>query len=150
MAPSGVSRITDRSRYTPSQRLLCGVPETLEKITVLSYYGSIKNIIPNQWGQIYSYNTIDTGLQKEIDYKTSTSYIYTVFGGDTFISRFAFKTKLPFFIDNRVGAPDDSDVFYDEIGNIAYPRYWFSSRSVLSTFLPMLYSHCSSCKLYII
>ena len=54
-----------------------------------------------------------------------------IFGGDTFISKFGFKTKLPFFIDNRVKAPDDSDIYYDEIGNIAYPEYWYSARSVL-------------------
>lgn len=64
----------------------------------------------------------------------SASQPDVVFGGDTFIGRFAFKTKLPFFIDNRVGAPDDSDVFYDEIGNIAYPQYWYSSRSILSDY----------------
>ena len=58
----------------------------------------------------------------------------TVFGGDTFISRFAFKTKLPFFIDNRVNAPDDSDIFYDEIGNVGYPKYWHSARSILKSF----------------
>jgi len=57
-----------------------------------------------------------------------------VFGGDTFITRFAFKTKVPFFIDNRVGAPDDSEIFYDELGNIAYPKYWHSARSILSDF----------------
>ena len=43
--------------------------------------------------------------------------------------------KLPFFIDNRVGAPDDSDIFYDEIGNVAYPEYWHSARSVLSDYI---------------
>jgi hypothetical protein len=135
LAPAGVSRITDRSRYTPTQRLLCGVPETLEKITVLSYYGSIKNIIPNQWGQIYSYTTIDTGFQMVRGSGFSgTQYI---FGGDVFICKFAFKTKLPFFIDNRVGAPNDSDVEYDQLGNVAYPTYWHSSRSELSTFRPV-------------
>ena len=139
LAPGGAYPIiTDKSRFTISSNdnkvVSCTNPTDQEDITVVSYYASLKNEFVNQWGQIYSYNTIDTGLQKEIDYKTSTSYIYTVFGGDTFISRFAFKTKLPFFIDNRVGAPDDSDVFYDEIGNIAYPRYWFSSRSILSTY----------------
>jgi hypothetical protein len=25
-------------------------------------------------------------------------------------------------------APDDSDIFYDEIGNIGYPKYWHSAR----------------------
>ena len=56
-----------------------------------------------------------------------------IFGGDTFIGRHSYKTKLPFFLDNRVNAPDDSDIFYDEIGNVAYPKYWHSSRSILST-----------------
>jgi hypothetical protein len=57
-----------------------------------------------------------------------------VFGGDVFISRFAYKTKLPFFIDNRVNAPDDSDIFYDELGNVGFPKYWHSSRSILEDY----------------
>ena len=119
--------ITDRSRYINSQKD-CSNPGEEFDITAVSYYGSIKNNVLNQWGQLYSYETIDTGFQVSI----STTDIYgTVFGGDTFISKFAFKTKLPFFIDNRVGAPDDSDVFYDELGNVAYPAYWHSSRSIL-------------------
>jgi hypothetical protein len=135
LAPSGISRITDRSRYTPSQRLVCGSPQALEKITVLSYYGSIKNIIPNQWGQIYSYTTIDTGFQ--MSRGSGFSGTQYVFGGDVFICKFAFKTKLPFFIDNRVGAPNDSDIDYDQLGNVAYPAFWHSSRSELSTFRPV-------------
>ena len=57
-----------------------------------------------------------------------------IFGGDTYIGKFGFKTKLPFFIDNRVGSPDDSDIYYDEIGNVAYPQYWYSARSILSDY----------------
>lgn len=123
--------LVDNSRFTISQRGNCGNPEKLEDITTILYYGSLKNIIANQYGQIYTYQTIDTGFQVDFD---SLPGIVTVFGGDTFISRFAFKTKLPFFIDNRVGAPDDSDIFYDEIGNVAYPQYWHSSRSILSNY----------------
>jgi hypothetical protein len=129
--PSLNGQIQDTSRFTLSESGNCGVPEFLENINVVSYYGSLKNILPNQWGQIYSYDTIDTGFQIDIN---STPGIKTVFGGDTFISRFAFKTKLPFFIDNRVNAPDDSDIEYDQLGNIAYPQYWHSSRSVLYDF----------------
>jgi hypothetical protein len=33
-----------------------------------------------------------------------------------------------------VNAPDDSDIFYDEIGNVAYPRYWHSARSILENY----------------
>ena len=132
LAPSGTSLISDKSRFTISGADHCATPAKEKDITVVSYYASLKNVIPGQWGQIYSYTTIDTGFQRMFnDVSVSTD---TVFGGDTFISRFAFKTKLPFFIDNRVGAPDDSDIFYDEIGNIAYPKYWHSARSILKDY----------------
>ncbi len=130
MAPSGTSKVTDNSRFILSEKN-CNKPEQISTTNVVSYYASLKNQFVNQWGQIYSYTTIDTGFQRDITPVTSPVY-GTVFGGDTFISKFAFKTKLPFFIDNRVGAPDDSDIYYDEIGNVAYPKYWFSARSVLS------------------
>jgi len=128
----GNSLVTDDSRFTISQKENCGSPEMQEDIKVVSYYASIKNININQWGQMYSYNTIDTGFQKQL---TDIGGVDTAFGGDTFIGRFAYKTKLPFFIDNRVGAPDDSDIFYDELGNIAYPQYWYSARSILSDYM---------------
>lgn len=124
--PSGPS-IIDKSRYTIGSAGTCSSPEKEFDLSVVSYYASMKNIVLNQYGQIYSYSTVDTGYQVP----KQTGGTSTVFGGDTFISRFAYKTKLPFFIDNRVGAPVDSDVFFDEIGNIAYPRFWHSSRSIL-------------------
>ena len=128
---AGVSQISDNSRFTISQADNCASPEAQRDIKVVSYYGSIKTINNAQWGQIYSYQTIDTGFQTMI---VSPSAIETIFGGDTYIGRFGFKTKLPFFIDNRVNAPDDSDIYYDEIGNIAYPQYWYSARSILSDY----------------
>jgi len=118
------------SRFTISEIGNCSVPSKEEDITVVSYYASLKNEVKSQWGQIYSYDTIDTGFQQTLGSPTS----HTVFGGDTFINRFAFKTKVPFFIDNRVNSPDDSDIFYDEIGNIAYPKYWHSARSILQDY----------------
>jgi len=129
-----VPYITDKSRYTISELENCNSPEKQKDITVVSYYGSLKNIVTNQWGQIYSYQTVDTGAQQifnSVNFQPS----FTVFGGDTFISRFAFKTKLPFFIDNRVNSPDDSEIFYDELGNLGYPKYWHSSRSILYDFI---------------
>jgi len=127
---AGTSQISDNSRFTLSQRGNCGTPEFQEPIKVVSYYGSIKTINNGQYGQIYSYQTIDTGFQR-IFGALPANDSEVIFGGDTFIGKFGFKTKLPFFIDNRVGAPDDSDIFYDEIGNVAYPQYWYSARSVL-------------------
>jgi hypothetical protein len=127
MVPTGV---TDKSKQTISSSFMCATPAQETPISVVSYYASMKNIFVNQWGQIYSYDTVDTGFQTTIN----NSSVEVIFGGDTFISRFAFKTKLPFFIDNRVNAPDDSDIFYDEIGNIAYPKYWHSARSILDNY----------------
>jgi hypothetical protein len=124
----GVSAITDESRFIVSEKNNCTNSEKTFDIKSVCYYGSLKNIFVNQWGQMYSYETIDTGTQVMVN---SGESVVTVFGGDTFINQFSFKTKLPFFIDNRVGAPDDSDIFYDEIGNVAYPAYWHSSRSIL-------------------
>jgi hypothetical protein len=128
--------ISDNSRFTPSSVSNCGNPERLDPIKVVSYYGSLKNIMPNQWGQIYTYETIDTGFQVMLDEIDITNHIRTIFGGDTFIGKFGYKTKLPFFIDNRVGAPDDSEIFYDEVGNVAYPQYWHSGRSILYDYQP--------------
>lgn len=121
----------DSSRFTCSDKGNCATPEKLQSINVMSYYASIKNIMLSQYGQLYSYETLDTGFQFDF---SSTLGVKTIFGGDTFISKFTFKTKLPFFIDNRVNAQDDSDVFYDEIGNVSYPKYWHSSRSILSNY----------------
>lgn len=120
------------SRFTIGNSDACSTPGKEQDIKVVSYYGSLKNEFINQWGQIYSYETIDTGYTKIFGKEDLGQD--TIFGGDTFIGKFAYKTKVPFFIDNRVGAQDDSDIFYDEIGNIAYPKYWHSSRSILSTY----------------
>ena len=139
IAPTGVSLFSDSSRFVASDNNKCSSPNENRHIDVISYYASMKKTFVNQWGQIYSYDTIDTGFQRNIEVNNILNgqpSIATIFGGDTFIGKFAFKTKLPLFIDDRVNAPDDSDIFYDEIGNIAYPKYWFSSRSILSDYTP--------------
>lgn len=112
-----------------------GVPKDSSKIAaatfdalslpISSYYASIKNNIPNQYGQMYSYETVDTGYT--IKLTTAAPETDLIFGGDVFINRFAFKNKLPFFIDNRVGAPDGADIAYNELSNVGRVKYWFST-----------------------
>lgn len=126
--PNLPSGLEESSRLTIESSGNCSTPAKEEDLSVVSYYASMKNPIINQWGQVYSYTTVDTGFQATL---SSTEDSYTVFGGDTFINKFAFKTKLPFFIDNKVDGVDDADIFYDEIGNIAYPKFWHSARSIL-------------------
>lgn len=117
---------TDNSRFTLGQ---VGCQDNLYIRDISSYYGSLKVLNPDQYGQIYSYNAIDTGFQFPIDMTKpfNQQQLEDIFGGDTYINRFAFKRKLPFFLDNRVGFPDEADVFYDELGNVGFPTYWFST-----------------------
>jgi hypothetical protein len=63
----------------------------------VSYYGSIKNTIVNQWG--YSYETLDTGYQYFIKSWCVWEEIF-------FIGKFAY-TK-----SDWVKAPDDSDILW--------------------------------------
>jgi hypothetical protein len=145
---SNVSLISDKSRFiiggpaacdipVPGEKPnYCSIPEKEQDISVVSYYASLKNIFTNQWGQIYSYETIDTGFQRMFNVSSYSDDV--VFGGDTFINKFAYKTKLPFFLDNRVNGLDDSDIFYDEIGNVAYPKFWHSARSILYNYRNLL------------
>jgi hypothetical protein len=76
LTPSGTPSIVDDSRFTIGDKGVCDKPGEEQDISVVSYYGSMKNIVLNQWGQIYSYQTIDTGYQKLIG--TSGTPLYLV------------------------------------------------------------------------
>lgn len=117
----------DQSRWVLSENN-CNM-DILDK-NISSYYAAIKRSLPTQYGQIYSYETVDTGFQ--FIGNTATNRYQAIFGGDIFINKFGYKSKLPFFIDNRVSTgsktyPDDSDIFYNELGNVGNPIYWFST-----------------------
>lgn len=94
------------------------------------YYATIKNNLPSQYGQIYSYETVDTGYY--YDFNTSlTSSVSTniVFGGDIFINRFALKRKHSFFTQNLVNKPQGLELDYRLYNNVGYPNYWISNDS---------------------
>ena len=92
---------------------------------IAAYYASIKRNFPDQYGQIHSYMSLDTGSMFKIGLPTTT-----VFGGDTYINRFAIKRKLPFFISNTVGQKDNTDIDYSRIGNVSYPTYYMSTSPI--------------------
>lgn len=96
---------------------------------IASFYASIKNYIPDQYGTPDQIEWIDTGYCGIIDWNNSSQSTNcdTIFGGDTFINRFALKRKMPFFLQDRVGNVPDTDIFYRELGNVALPNYFFNS-----------------------
>ena len=132
--PDSISGIpTDESRFTLSQ---VGCNQNFFDANISSYYGSIKTNYPDQYGQIYSYSAVDTGFQLLVDFTSAFDFTVMngdIFGGDTFINKFALKRKMPFFLDNRVNPQgsviyqDGADIFYDQLGNVGYPTYWFST-----------------------
>ena len=96
---------------------------------ISSYYASVKNEIVNQYGSIQSLRYLETG--KCSYYLDKTYDCSTVFGGDTFINRFALKRKHSFFTQTRFKLPDESDVRYQDLGNVAYPPFYFNTKGTL-------------------
>lgn len=93
---------------------------------VNSYYGALKQYLPNQWGQTYSYPVVDTGVY--VDLTKDTPKTVDVFGGDTFINEWSFKTKIPVYTTNLVGEHDQKDVALDETGTLGDPMFYISTK----------------------
>lgn len=98
---------------------------TTYKSKISSYYASVKNIVPNQYGSIQSIRYLETGRCSFYLNKTYNCEI--VFGGDTYINRFALKIKHSFFTQTRFRLPNDSDVRYQNLGNAAFPAFYFNT-----------------------
>jgi hypothetical protein len=95
---------------------------------ISSYYATIKRWVPDQYGQIYDYQTVDTGYLQYLDYNLAR--FPTIFGGDTFINRFGDKRKLPFFTSTTWAMDDDTDVAYNVLGNVGCPTYYLTTGPV--------------------
>jgi len=132
--PHEVSNIIpiDNSRYVLSDINNCDTPEKIVTRDISVYYGAIKKEMPDQWGNMYSYETIDTGYFQNLYDDNGQPYksFPTVFGGDTFINRFGLKRKLAFFIDDTVDEPNGTDISLDDLGNIGYPIFYYSTKKI--------------------
>jgi len=119
---------TDRSRFLASSVMTFEEREDRKesKFPISSFYGSIKNYLPNQYGSIYSIQYLETasGTHK------LTGKNSVVFGGDTFINRFYLKRKHSFFSQTRFKLPDGSPVNYSLMGNAGYPIYFYDTNSL--------------------
>lgn len=94
---------------------------------ISSLYGSIKRPYPDQYGDIFTYRSVNTGGCLYLDRNNRSKRLPTIFGGDTFINRFGLKRKLPFYLTNTVGDPNNSDIAYDLVSNVAHTTYWLST-----------------------
>lgn len=128
--PLPLPTIADNSRFTMSSSGF-NKAELKKEIynSISAYYGSIKRNIPDQYGPLNNIEWIDTGTCIPVS-NGAVSYVPDVFGGDTYITRFALKRKLRFFNDDRVGFPNDADIDYEYARNISNPIYYFNTSAV--------------------
>ena len=99
--------------------------------TISSHYASIKNYIPDQYGKLSDIVYLPTGSKT---FKLSATYPLDkrgIYSGDTFITRFALKRKMPFFIQTRFRTADEADVQYSELGNAGFPNFYFNTEKAL-------------------
>jgi len=113
---------------TRSSRMFWGGTGRSSRIerNAASPYVSIKQFLPSQYGQIHDIEWIHTGY---CGYLEEDNTCKTIFGGDTFISRFSLKRKFPYFTSTVHGmAPltpfKYSDYFNINPENIATNRYY--------------------------
>jgi len=92
-------------------------------------YVSLKNYVPDQYGTIDQISWIDTGFCGEIDWSTEapSGCKDLIFGGDTYLTPFSFKKKLPFFVQDRVNANTNDDVQYRYLSNVGKTEYYYNT-----------------------
>ncbi len=119
----------DNSRValpTSSNRPLLNTPIDSN---IQSYYVSIKNYVPDQYGTPDQIDWIDTGYCGRIEWDniTQDNSCDTIFGGDTYINKMEEKHKFPLFSQERVNASLNSDIQYSLLGNVGLPTYFFDT-----------------------
>lgn len=116
------------SRYLSSQ---VGCNDQTNNIRrIASPYFSMKNYVPNQYGEIDGIKWLSInhcGMLDKLD------ECKNIFGGDIKISRVDFKNKVPLFTVYALNIANRIPFDYNRYSNIAYPRYYCSYKSVDKT-----------------
>lgn len=104
------------SPTTSSRRTYSGTGRS-SKITgnAASPYVSMKQYLPEQYGTINTIDWVNTGYCGDLDAVYDCD---PILGGDTYISRFAVKRKLPFFTSTAHGLAPNIPFAYSEYFNI--------------------------------
>ena len=113
------SRVDDPGFILPESAALKTLEFTKLKSYIASPYIRAKVYKPNQYGDIEDIKWISIGGKCNM-----TGGYKRIFGGDTFISKFAIKRKLPEFINNEFHIGDMIPFPYDDYRNIGFPKYF--------------------------
>lgn len=101
--------LSSRARYGGTGR------QELVENNAASPYVSMKQYLPSQYGDIYDVRWIHTGYCGDL---STQNECVPVFGGDTIVSRFSLKRKLPFFTTTAIGLAPLTPFRYSDYFNI--------------------------------
>jgi hypothetical protein len=126
------SGIVDMSRETLGSSVFNCTLNQNKYSPISSYYASMKNYVPDQYGTIFNIDYLPTD-SCTFQIGTSNSLCRGVYGGDTFITRFALKIKVPYFLATTFNLPDGTDFAYDLYTNLAVPRNYYDNTAGVGT-----------------
>lgn len=107
----------DSNQSKSSRARYSGIGRSPErKKQAASPYASIKQYLPEQYGDINDVKWLHTGYCSDL---SEDNKCKPVFGGDTVISRFSIKRKLPFFTTDSVGLAPMTPFRYSDYFNIS-------------------------------
>lgn len=130
--PDVVSGVEDQSRIKmDDSKVSCSLDKRAYS-NICSYYGSMKNYVPDQYGTIYNIDYLPTD-SCVFPMDASNSDCRGVYGGDTFINRFALKVKVPYWLATTFKLPTGTDWNYTLYPNLAFPRNYFDNTLTLGS-----------------
>lgn len=91
------------------------------------HYAALKNRILNQYGQIGGVQQVPTGCNLSVVGSTFPVVSPTIFGGDTYVTRYTEKNTMFFFYDWLYGQPDGYEFNYAQREMLPYPAYWMNT-----------------------
>lgn len=113
-------RLQDLKRWKDDDRVFSPFLTTSS-----AYYGSIKVVYKNQYGQLDSIVQVPTGSGwYETNPDTSLYSSPVIFGGDVYINRYTEKNPYYFFNQWALDKPDGYEFDYSKYMNGPLPRYW--------------------------
>ena len=131
----------DTSRFYASQEGVCSEDDDNKKSfeivrSIANPYAVVKLYIPSQHGTIDNIQWLSMG---RTEYLADDNSCHITFGGDSFISRFTFKQKFPFFINPMIigkNALADRTAFnYEEQRNVGFPKFYIKYKTAQASTL---------------
>lgn len=121
---------SDSSRFYKSLTGEC-MKDIEHTRNIASPYASLRLYRPSQYGTLDNIEWLTTGKCIPMDSEDCLS----VYGGDTFISRYSMKRKFEYFTVNAIGQSEDTAFRYSRYPNIAHPRFFMDAKYYPEHFL---------------